>query len=219
MISVKYYSKNLINDYLANPCKFSALPLYKEVKQKNKISVIHDDGFNQTQVQDFTKHQRFFRISHNLENVDIVNVPGYKIMECNIETDIEKVIQIINKSYEDIRITVEDVNLMIKDRVFEPSMWIFVVDENTKKEAALGICHFDESVFEVEFDWIQVLPEYRGKGLGSMLVTYLLNNTPKQAKFATVSGDMDNLSSPEKLYRRCGFDGNDVWYILREENK
>jgi len=36
------------------------------------------------------------------------------------------------------------------------------------------------------------------------------------AKFATVSGQCENLTNPEALYRRCGFKGNDVWHILRQ---
>ena len=59
------------------------------------------------------------------------------------------------------------------------------------------------------------MPEYRGKGIGSMLVSHLLSISPKGAKFATVSGDIDSMSSPEKLYRKCGFTGTDVWHIIK----
>lgn len=37
------------------------------------------------------------------------------------------------------------------------------------------------------------------------------------AKFATVSGKIDNPANPERLYRKCGFVGNDVWHIIRKK--
>ncbi len=39
------------------------------------------------------------------------------------------------------------------------------------------------------------------------------------ADFATVSGQCKNLSRPERLCRKCGFAGNDVWHILRKIQK
>jgi len=37
------------------------------------------------------------------------------------------------------------------------------------------------------------------------------------AEFATVSGKVNNATSPEILYRKCGFIGNDIWHILTKE--
>jgi hypothetical protein len=36
----------------------------------------------------------------------------------------------------------------------------------------------------------------------------------EKADFVTVSGRVDNRTNPERLYRRCGFEGNDVWCVL-----
>ena len=36
------------------------------------------------------------------------------------------------------------------------------------------------------------------------------------ARFATVSGRVDSESHPEALYRKCGFEGQDIWHVLRE---
>jgi len=35
------------------------------------------------------------------------------------------------------------------------------------------------------------------------------------ADFATVSGERENPTRPERIYRACGFQGDDVWHILR----
>jgi len=42
----------------------------------------------------------------------------------------------------------------------------------------------------------------------------LLHDLKGKAAFVTVSGEMDNTSQPEKLYRKCGFSGNDIWHIM-----
>lgn len=76
---------------------------------------------------------------------------------------------------------------------------------------------FDSQMQEGIIEWIQVLPEYRGKKIGQLLVNELLLRMKTMAKFATVSGQMNNPSSPEKLYRKCGFVGNDIWHILRSK--
>ena len=63
-------------------------------------------------------------------------------------------------------------------------------------------------------EWIQVLPQYRGKKIGQLIVTELLFRMKDVADFATVSGKVDNETNPEALYRKCGFVGNDLWHIL-----
>ncbi|MCF7924275.1 MAG: GNAT family N-acetyltransferase [Candidatus Izimaplasma sp.] len=212
---MKQYSENLISDYLVNPCKFSALPLYKEIRQNNDLLVVHNNDFKEELLKGSILHQRFFRIKHNLNDIHIVNIPGFTIKECNINKDTKKVIEIINKSYSNIKFSEDEVNQMVNDKVFDSNLWKFILDENTNEEVALGICQYDQLTSEVVFDWIQVLPEYRGKGIGSMLVTHLLSIAPEGSKFATVSGDIDNQNSPEKLYRKCGFTGTDIWHIIK----
>ncbi|MBR6525201.1 MAG: GNAT family N-acetyltransferase [Clostridia bacterium] len=85
------------------------------------------------------------------------------------------------------------------------------------KIVGCGMADFDSQMQEGIIEWIQVLPEYRGKKIGQLLVNELLLRMKTMAKFATVSGQMNNPSSPEKLYRKCGFVGNDIWHILRSK--
>jgi hypothetical protein len=37
------------------------------------------------------------------------------------------------------------------------------------------------------------------------------------ARLITVSGEVDNPTAPERLYRRCGFSGSDIWWAMRRE--
>ncbi len=59
-------------------------------------------------------------------------------------------------------------------------------------------------------EWIQVIQEYRKRNVGTSIVNQLLYRLSFKADFATVSGKVDNKTKPEKLYRKCGFTGNDI---------
>lgn len=89
------------------------------------------------------------------------------------------------------------------------------MDHEKGTPAALGIAELDPTVPEGALEWIQVLPEYQGRGFGKILVLELLNRIKGKAKFTTVSGEVDNETNPERLYRSCGFVGNDTWWLLR----
>jgi len=80
-----------------------------------------------------------------------------------------------------------------------------------------GIADYDPEARELILEWIQVLPEYRGCGIGQAIVNELLRRAQGCARFATVSGKVDNPTRPELLYRRCGFAGEDVWHILHRK--
>ncbi len=81
---------------------------------------------------------------------------------------------------------------------------------------AFGLADLDSFMKEGILEWIQVLPEYRGKGIGKALVCELLTRMKGKARFATVSGDCNNINNPIKLYRKCGFVDNSIWYIAYE---
>ena len=80
-----------------------------------------------------------------------------------------------------------------------------------------GIADFDAEAKEGVLEWIQVLPECRGRKAGQFIVNELLRRMADRAAFATVSGRVNNAASPELLYRKCGFTGDDVWHILMEK--
>jgi len=61
----------------------------------------------------------------------------------------------------------------------------------------------------------QVLPTHRGRGLATALGFEFLTREQTHSTSTTVSGRGHNDTSPERLYPRCGFTGEDVWWVLR----
>ena len=103
-------------------------------------------------------------------------------------------------------------------------MWILVKESATGACVGCGIADFDPEAEELILEWIQVLPQYRQvlpqyrrKNIGTVIVKELLWRGRAYAKFATVSGKVENETKPEALYRKCGFTGNDVWHVLRKK--
>ena len=123
----------------------------------------------------------------------------------------------INESYkhENIVVSEQDILQWKQRKTFREELCVYINADNGKM-AASGIAEFDEVCREGIIEWVQVLPEYRGRGLGEKIVDVLLNRLKSiGASFVTVSGNLDNTSKPLELYRKCGFTGDDIWYICQ----
>lgn len=187
-----------------------------EIKQFNMM-ILKGKQFNDGMKDEWTSIEPYFKLSHCHEHIQEVKVPeGFYIRNVDIEPELEQVSELICNCYEHIKPDITEVKKWTKHEVFNDNLWIWIIDKNTEKPAALGIAEVDSSIREGVLEWIQVLPEYQGKKLGKAIVLELLNRLKDRADFTTVSGEVDNKSNPEKLYRRCGFQGNDIWYVLRK---
>jgi GNAT superfamily N-acetyltransferase len=93
-------------------------------------------------------------------------------------------------------------------------LWLWVIDEARDIPAGLGIADLDRDIGEGSLEWMQVLPAYRSRGLGRSIVLALLVRLEQRAAFTTVAGLAGDPTNPEGLYRRRGFTGRDVWWLL-----
>lgn len=209
--------------YLKNPCDYSALPYWKETTLTNpdNIEVYHESEWNKLSKntkEEFIKVDKFFRIKHNLDLINEEALPKncrYRTFDPNSQEDFDKALEIITISYPNTDLTKDRLKEYIKSDVYKNELWVFIdkINNGRYKPIAFGIADFDPLVKEGILEWIQVMPEYRGKGFGTFLLTELLRRMKGKAKFATVSGDCNNISNPIGLYRKTGFVGDSIWYI------
>jgi ribosomal protein S18 acetylase RimI-like enzyme len=179
------------------------------------MMIVHDKDFDDALLSDNTD-EPYFRILHDFKNIpEKPSSPNYKIRQVDFQTELPLVKNIINASYEDIQVSEEYITEMLELPVFYPEGWIIIEEKETSIPVGLGIADLDTEIKEGMLEWIQVNPGYRGNGIGKTLVIELLNRLKKHADFATVSGQVENETNPKRLYRSCGFTGNDVWHILR----
>ena len=206
-----------IDEYKQNPCRLSAIPYWKSKSFKipNNLSIVHDDEY-MSDLNTLSVDKLYFRLKHDLKSVEEIHLDDifkYRNVNSASKDDLNEVADIINKCYTDVKVNLEQVIGWTKSEVFNKNLWIFIVDTTSKRPVALGIAEVDKEVNEGMLEWIQVLPKYRGIKLGQAIVTKLLLTLSNYVDFVTVSGQVDNKTNPERLYRRCGFEGNDIWHI------
>ncbi len=205
-----------VKKYVESPCSCLAIPLWKHQEEKfqnNRIKVVHEKEFIEDYVEEYND-EIYFRLLHTLDIISEDHLDDYMIQTAKDE-DVNLIVDIINQSYIDITVSCEQIMSYKKEKVYDPNLWIIVYKKNTDIPVGCGLADFDQEVKEGILEWIQVLPQYRHKKIGQMIVNELLRRLSQKALFVTVSGKVDDENNPEKLYRKCGFKGEDRWHILR----
>ena len=203
-------------EYLNNPCGTLSIPYWKakNIVIPPEMKILHNNDFSAKASSNYTD-EKYFRLYHNLKEISKIIANDFEITTAK-RKDIKAIVQIINDSYTDISVNKDLIKSYTKTPVYNAELWIMVKEKATNKYVGCGIADFDTETRELIFEWIQVLPRYRGKKIGQLIVTELLFRMKDIADFATVSGKVDNPTNPEALYRKCGFTGNDVWHILHK---
>ena len=209
--------KITLNEYKANPCGTLSIPYWKNknITIPSCIKIVHDADFDSSYLKDYDD-ELYFRLIHNLENIENV-VPDWIYFKTAEKKDFSLIVSIINNSYTDLSVDIVQIKSYAKTVVYDKNLWIIVYDKQSDMPIGCGIADFDNEVKEGILEWIQVLPEYRGRKVGKAIVNELLCRLKDKAEFVTVSGKVNNVTNPEKLYRACGFTGNDIWHILNQK--
>lgn len=206
-----------LTEYLNNPCGTLSIPYWKakSITIPPNMIILHDNDFSSDILSEYTD-EKYFRLYHSLKEMPKIITDDFEIATAT-QKDIKAIVQIINDSYTDISVNPELIKSYTQTPVYNENLWIMVKEKATDKYVGCGLADYDAEAKELVLEWIQVLPEYRGKRIGQLIVTDLLFRMKGVADFATVSGKIDNETNPEALYRKCGFIGNDVWHILRKK--
>ncbi len=206
----------LLREYLENPCKKSSIPYWKtkKINIPSNMKIVHQDNFDDSYLIDYCD-EKYFRLIHYLADINNIQPKGFSIKTAEV-SDIPLIVDIINQSYSDLSVDYKQIFSYTKTDVYDSNLWILVYESKTNQFVGCGIADFDYEAKEGILEWIQVLPEYRSKKIGTMIVNELLSRMNK-ADFATVSGKIDNQTNPERLYRSCGFVGNDIWHVLNQK--
>ncbi len=184
--------------------------------QKYGMTILHKkqsvgiDGF---------KKKSYFKLKHDLKNVLEPKLHQEYYFERVAVRQFHEIEYVLKNCYKNLNMNVEIIQSWTKRAVYDEELWVWVIEKRTGKKAGLGIAEIDESIGEGALEWIQVLEEHRGKGLAKSIVQYLLYQFVGKVEFVTVSGEIDNETNPENLYRNCGFYGDDVWDVYRKEEK
>ena len=202
-----------IDEYLNNPCNMASIPYWKvqSMRIPNGMCIVHDDDYNETKWYNYID-ELYFRLLHSLKDLKKPILPcGYSLHHA----ELNEYVQHIHRCYGDIDLSEQELQTYTMRTVYDPSLWVAIIKNDTGEIAATGIAELDKDIGEGVLEWIQVSEDHRRRGLGTYIVSELLFRMKNSAKFATVSGKCNDSSCPEMLYRKCGFTGSDIWHILR----
>lgn len=205
-----------LQNYLIDPCGTTSIPYwkYKSLDVPPNMKIVHQREMTDDLLLDYND-EPYFRLYHDLRSIRQLTVQEVEIVSGG--ASISDFVQLINRSYTDLSVTAEQIESYRHTPVYRPDLWILLKKRGTQTLLAGGIADYDEEAGELILEWIQVLPPYRGRGYGQLVVNSLLSKMQNIAKFATVSGKVNNAANPERLYRKCGFVGTDIWHILTQK--
>ncbi len=208
---------NTVTEYLNKPSGTLSVPYWKakNITIPPDMRILHNRDFSSDILSEYTD-EKYFRLYHTLKDIPKIATNDFEITTAT-RKDIKTIVQIINDSYTDISVNLELIKSYTQTPVYNENLWIIVKEKATDKYVGCGLADYDAEAKELVLEWIQLLPEYRGKKIGQLIVTELLFRMKGVADFATVSGKVDNATNPEALYRKCGFVGSDVWHILHKK--
>lgn len=206
-----------LREYRANPCGTLSIPYWKAkgISIPPGMEIIHHSRFREEMAAG-RHHSRYFRLIHHLRPVPQPGAVPSGVQFAPISANrAGELADMINRSYvhSGVGVTEEEVRGWASARVYRPELWIGAFADGTPVGSVIG--EFDPEAGEAVIEWLQVLPEYRRRRIAAALVHRALDAMTAFADFATVSGECDNPTQPEAVYRACGFQGGDVWHILR----
>jgi len=202
--------------YLHNPCGTLSIPYWKAKRMQIPLGmcIVHDCDFSPEKYEGY-EDTRYFRIFNLLS--DDTTISSADICFSTVEvTELETLAGVINACYEDLHMFCKQLVSYTKQPVYAPDLWIWACDRMSGEKMGCGLADYDAEIGELSLEWIQVLPQFRRRGVGEAIVREILRRRPAGARFATVSGKVDDKNCPEALYRKCGFLGDDVWHVLRK---
>ncbi len=200
-----------LDDYLRCPCRASSLPYWKSQKSvvPDNMLIIRDDAFSKSEFMEY-EDTPYFKLIHELKHLRRP-VLGERF-DLGSE-GIDAFARHIHECYGG-GVSTDELQEYTKHPVYDPNLWLAIIDSNTGSFVASGIAELDSAIGEGVLEWIQVSPDYRGMGLWSFLVRELLWRMKDVASFVTVSGMVNNKTDPLGLYLSCGFSKKVIWHVL-----
>ena len=200
--------------YLVNPCKTSSLPFWKtnQISIPENMKIVLEENLHSVNVQKYID-ERYFKLVHRMNDIEKPVLSNrYEVRVCAVSEYAKH----ITVCYDDIGISVEDLEEYQSHAVYDSNLWIAVTERGQNNIIASGIAELDTDIKEGILEWIQVSPEYRGMGFGKFVVKELLWRMKDKADFVTVSGKLDNPTNPRGLYLACGFAEEAIWHVKRK---
>jgi ribosomal protein S18 acetylase RimI-like enzyme len=176
------------------------------------LLLLHEDYVGAVEVGAYDTVQRYFRLSSPTADRPTARVAA-GLRQVDPMTELRDADHFIRRCYGWPDDAPEVTKRLLTHPVYDPTLWVWKVTADGER-VGLGVAELDPSVPEGSLEWIQVLPESRRRGIGEAVVGELVRRLADRADLVTVAGRSDDAGT-ERLYRRCGFAGRDIWWVLK----
>ncbi len=180
--------------YLENPCRAASVPYWKAVciSVPDNIRILHDSEFNTELLRRYVD-EPYFRLQHRMMELKPVSLPeGYSLYEATVPDFVEH----INSCYEDIGITVSELQSYLAREQYSPELWLAVRDDCNGKIAATGIAELDLEIGAI-LDF-----ELAGYGSRDFDIAWALFLRPGQ-KFLKTDEELERFLRGYQKYGDC----------------
>jgi len=201
--------------YLRDPCGASSLPFWKtnSIPIPDDLLILReDDPRLKTACHGFIDTP-YFKLIHRMEGIEAPTLPkGFRF----ITPGPKQLPEHISACYESEGTSEAELLTYRTRPTYSSDLWLAVMDDSNNEIIASGIAELDPTIREGILEWIQVSPDHRRQGWGSIVVNELLFRLQGRADFVTASGKVNSPWDPRALYERCGFREGVIWHILHK---
>ena len=117
----------LKHEYLENPCRAASIPYWKTacIAIPDNTKIVHDSEFD-TELLKRYQDEPYFRLRHPMLEVEPVSLPeGYSLQEASVPDFVEH----INSCYDDIGITVPEMQRNMLREQYSSELWLAVKED------------------------------------------------------------------------------------------
>jgi len=164
----------------------------------------------------FDHRDAFIRMLHVGGDLPLrAAVPGYTVREVDVAEELPLVATLLRASSGVEARGMEDVLAWARRPVFHPHAWLWAVDRATKRPTGLAVADVDSEAQEASLVCLEVLPDHRNRGVGTMLLQELIARLERMAPVTTATLPLRSGTHPDHLFSACGFSGHAIWWRLR----
>lgn len=169
-----------------------------------QVALVHQDFLDPDTVAGFKTWKSYYRLLYRPQPKSILpTLPaGLHFAEASLDADA------VGRFLGDT----DRVDEWRRHPTLAPGLWVWAMAGETPVGLVIG--ELDSNLREATVEWVQVTSAYQRQGVGRALVAELLRRLGTRAEFVTVAGEVENRDNPGAFFRRCGFSGQDVWWLL-----
>lgn len=216
-------------EYLKDPCGSLALSynVAKKTALRRDMLIVNDANYDEVLYRDYIDHV-FVKAKNDLLSLNIQPLNDHYFIKNVFEKDFDDIIDVVNSSYSNKRITKEDLNKMWYDDLCHKDFWCaiyskrdFITNKDTKekiyKPIGMFIGTLDEQIGEASIEIFCIKPEFRRKGIGFSLLKEVLLRIGCDSTYLTVLYPEKNDYNLAEMFHKVGFTGEVRWHFLKKK--